>query len=516
MNTPNKFILDTTLTRRFPNLDVEIISLFKECTPKILVMTDGLNFETGSDFGLTDFVDTLKASTIHGMTPIVETALRTAGAPGTVDHPSFTFSSTTLSKSKYDVLFLFGSYSSGSLPAAEISVIEDFMDAGGGVFATGDHQNIGRYLCGSIKRVGEMRRWTGPSAGGTDRISTNDPGANNIFEFNDQADDIGQKIYPAYHSVSGGAVASEPHYLLQHPTKNVIEVLPDHPHEGECILPASVADASVWPKDGSGNDVEPELVALSMNYGGAFPGKAAISQPRSFGAIGAYDGHETDDEIGRIVVDATWHHFVNVNLIATADGPGIAGNPDTYDRVNTYFRNIADWLMPKNVRRCLRWPLILTAAKLYPAGEFLMEFKDIKELTLEDTIELGRELRTTLRRFMSSAEVSQLEDDLIELANPRLKYRLKKLRNAKTVNELVAKDFVVEDLYRSISGGSALFTAAQLLSSEDTLSSSFNKIDGEKGLESHCKEYIDKTFKEFNNELGKGRDMLDELISAVK
>jgi hypothetical protein len=509
MNDFTQISPNTIFTRGFPVIDINIISLFKECTPKILVMTDGLRF-TATDFGLTDFVDTLKASTIHGITPIVKTALRTAG---TADHPSFTFTSTSFSKSKYDVLFLFGSYGGGSLPAAEIAVIETFMDAGGGVFATGDHANLGKYLCGSIKRVSEMRRWTGPSAGGTDRISTNDPGTNNSFEFGDQSDAIAQKIYPAYYTTNGGAVASEPHFLLQHPTKNIIEVLPDHPHESECIVPASVADPAIWPKDSVGGDVAPELVALSMSYGGAFPGKAAISAPRSFGAIGAYDGHETEDCVGRIAVDATWHHFINVNLIASGAGPGISANADAYDRINTYFRNIADWLMPKKVRRCLRWPIFLSAAKLYPLGEFLMEHEDRKP-SLESTIELGKELRATLRRFMSSAEVNQLEDDLLDLANPRLKYRLRKFKESRKLQDAVAKDFITEDLYRSVSAGAAICAAAKMLKGGENLAANFNKMDGEKGLEAHCKEQMNEMLRELNNHFNKGHAAIDELLET--
>jgi hypothetical protein len=34
-------------------------SWFSECTPKILVVTDGLNYQQAGQFGLTEFVDTL-------------------------------------------------------------------------------------------------------------------------------------------------------------------------------------------------------------------------------------------------------------------------------------------------------------------------------------------------------------------------------------------------------------------------------------------------------------------------
>src|SRR5258708_33314909 len=35
--------------------------------------------------------------------------------------------------------------------------------------------------------------------------------------------------------------------------------------------------------------------------------------PRSFGIVGAYDGHRAN--VGRIAVDSTWHHFFDINLI---------------------------------------------------------------------------------------------------------------------------------------------------------------------------------------------------------
>lgn len=499
---------DLTLATHFPVVDVSIFNLFKECTPKILVVTDSLSFTT-SDFGLSDFVNTLKTSTIHGMTPIVETALHQTG--GTADHPNFFFTSASLSKSTYDVLFLFGS-NGPTLNSTEVGVIEDFMDAGGGVFGTGDHSLLGKPLCGDIKRLKEMRRWDGPSASSDQRLSTNDPGANNVFDFADQSDSIPQKIYPAY---TGTPSSSEPHALLQHPSKGIIEVLPDHPHESECLVPASVSDSSIWPYDSLSNEVSPQLVALSVSYGGGISthSKQPISEPRCFGAIGAYDGHETDDGVGRIAVDATWHHFININLIASSSGTGIAANADAYDRINTYFRNIAEWLMPKNVRKCLRWPILISIRDFYPIGEFLMEAES-KELDLDTALELGRELRSTLRRFLSAAKVSEFEDDLIELANPRLKYRLRSLRDSKKLKDAITKDFATEDLYRLTSAGAAIYTVSKLLHRSEDLTSTFKKIDGAKGLEAHCKAHIDLCFKSLNSELARGRAALDELLEA--
>mgnify|MGYP005995682833 CR=1 FL=1 len=206
---------------------------------------------------------------------------------------------------------------------------------------------------------------------------------------------------------------------------------------------------------------------------------------------------------------------MNINLVATASGTGVAGNADAYDRINTYFRNIADWLMPKNVRRCLRWPILMSAHKFYPIGEFLMDASE-KKLDLELALELGRELRSTLSRFLTKAEVSEFEDDLIELANPRLKYRLRTLRHSKKLKDAITKDFATEDLYRLSSAGAAVYSVSQLLNHNEDIESTFKKVDGTKGLEAHCKEQIDHCFKSLNGELSRGRAALDELLEAFE
>lgn len=483
-----------------------IFSLFKECTPKILVYTDGLSYG-GSDFGLSDFINTLKGTVVHGMSPIVKTAHSGATA---ADYTNFIFTSSTLSKNKYDVLFLFGYSSGGSLPPAEISVISQFMNDGGGVFATGDHANLGKRLCGNIPRVKEMRRWAGPSAGGIDRISTNDPGADNAFQFADQSDIIPQKIYPAY---TGTTASSEPHFLLQHPVKKVIEVLPDHPHESECILPASLADVSVWPKDGDGHDVSPEIVALSVSYGGGFPGKEPISVPRSFNAIVAYDGHKAN--IGRISTDATWHHFININLINTGDGPGLSGNPDAYNRVNTYFGNIAIWLMPKKVRRCLRWPLIITTIKLYPIAEFIVDLPAKPDLA--SLLELGSEMEITLSRFISPAQRKELVNDLFDLHSKELSKQISMLsREPTSIEEQIGQRTAPLELIEQAALGALTHAIATALPEDSDLESSLKAVGGIEGLDKKTKKSLKHAFKELASAIHKGRGSVDKILEHCK
>ncbi len=489
----------------FPVNDL-VISLFKECTPKILVYTDGLNYGTG-DFGLSDFINTLKNTSIHGMLPIVETA----HAGGTAaDYSNFTFTSSTLSKNKYDVLFLFGVSSGGTLPAPEISIIEQFMNDGGGVFATGDHENLGKRCCGEIMRIKELRRWAGPSAGGTDRISTNDPGTDNTFQFEDQSDAIAQKIYPAY---TGTTSSSSPHYLLQHPSKKIIEVLPDHPHESECTLPASLADVSVWPKDSSGNDVEPEVVALSVSYGGGFTGKEPISTPRAFNAIVAYDGHRAG--VGRITTDATWHHFININMIASTDGPGLVANADAYDRVSTYFGNIAKWLMPEKTRRCLRWPLILTIKELYPVAEFMHNLSDKPELP--KLMELGRETRFTLSRFMTPGEQNELFDDLFDLHSKELSKAMLLLgKSPETHYDVLAQQTAPVQLLQDTAAGAIMYTVSRAFSGGIDTETALKSSGGVKGLEQQAKKSVKSALSSLAKSLIESRSQFDNILNQCQ
>jgi len=66
---------------------------------------------------------------------------------------------------------------------AELTVLTEWMDNGGGVLAMGDHNFLGSAMCWNIPRVGTMRAWlkddndgrSVPNRTGTDRHDTNRP-----------------------------------------------------------------------------------------------------------------------------------------------------------------------------------------------------------------------------------------------------------------------------------------------------------------------------------------------------
>lgn len=410
---------------------------FRECTPRILVITDGLNFQPWDDFGLTEFVATLRAKAIHGMTPIVLTArfnpdpmaaLSYDGATRHISNYKFTDATHGIHKSRYDVVFILSFNGASGVGLANesgaLAAITAFMQAGGGLFATGDHEDLGAGMCKDIPRVRNMRYWTNsstqkvPSAAGIDRLSTNLPGrgdvmgSNDKYEFEDQSDQFPQRLYVNFRTSTGGVGFAHP--LLQVPSSTrAIEVFPDHPHEGECFIPGDLATkladgtTEEWPSV-SGARVSPEMVALTMSHGNGFPGKAAVT-PRSFIAICAYDGQRAN--VGRVVTDATWHHFVNVNI-----KPGLSAlaGRDLAD-IKQYYTNLATWLMPKNVRICRRYPWILTKLVDYPLFEELSPIPKEK-LDGPRLRDIGALVERALLNHHTHAEVQALIDDAIDEA----------------------------------------------------------------------------------------------------
>ena len=384
---------------------------------KILIVTDddgGYQRSTSAShkFHLGEFVKVLNDTDWDGFTIQITRAHRSADpSPATPQptHPigaelyGFRFSATSLSG--FDMVLFFSIASKGEDPVssdasrqAEAAAVAAFMEAGGGFFAAGDHEDLGASINQHIPRVRSMRRWAHPSTGphsgavaptGTeaDRHDTLQPGSDSgtlmgttyAYQFNDQSDALPQTIDTKSYVVSKSKyfLATLPHPLLCCPLGR-INVLPDHMHEGWCEVPSNLSldeglpgrtGKKEYPSDGDGVQVEPEVVAeatvlahatLNQEFAGSSfaVSPATTGAPYSFGVIAAYDGHRAN--VGRVVVDATWHHFVNINVIGTSfstsglnpakakgfyNGPGDTPNAD-YERIMWYFRNLVYWLIP--------------------------------------------------------------------------------------------------------------------------------------------------------------------------
>jgi hypothetical protein len=398
------------------------------CNLRILIVLDGEGTGFGgTDFGLQDLLGILEVPPGPWVTLEVTKAHRRNDPDA--DITSFRFDTHDLSQ--YDQMWLFAVERAGSeISEPELRAITQFMDGGGGVFATGDHEDLGVAMCGAVPRVRSMRKWHWPNPGpngepvapavdGPNRHDTlsegNDPG----IQLDDQSDDIPQRITPRLYSRwpwNKFFFVSHPHPLLSGP-RGVIRVLPDHPHEGECYEPSDLTAKFTF--DGYNvteypSGIAPEVIAYSTIVGRTVDALKGPLNPRTFGAIGAYDGHRAS--VGRVVVDATWHHFFNINLTGELGDPGPIKNlgflatpagQAAFADIKTYFRNIAVWLArPSNQSgmawRALwwaRWHHVLTM-DLRP--HFL---ERVEALELGELVRIGSTARDVLGRVAGQCHV---------------------------------------------------------------------------------------------------------------
>ncbi len=399
--------------------------LLPPCEVKILIVTDGFASFGVNDFGMRALRGILAVSPGPWVRFKVTTAHRRIDPDADVS--GFRFDTDL---SEYDQIWMFGVERASTeafhteISDTELRAIAQFMDGGGGVFAAGDHEDLGVAMCGRVPRVRSMRKWYWPHPGpngepvapkvdGPDRNDTlstgNDPGV----QFNDQSDDIPQRITPRLYSSGPWNPyfhRSYPHPLLCGP-RGVIRVLPDHPHEGECYEPTDLSASFTF--DGYTTTeyptgAAPEVIAWSTITGGRTASDVkGVLNPHRYGAIGAYDGHRAG--VGRVTVDATWHHFFDVNLIGELQNPdpikGIGFNATpaghaAYEDIKTYYRNIVVWLAPEAVQKRM-WECVLWWIRCHHVLAMDLRPSYLSEMTTLDMGELlriGREARDVLAR----------------------------------------------------------------------------------------------------------------------
>lgn len=252
---------------------------------------------------------------------------------------------------------------------SELKMLTTWMnEKKGGVFATGDHHYLGASMCSRIPRVGTMRRWTNaqgvPTFLGYTRYDTNRPqnsaqsaGLAEIpsdLSFGSagphppQSDAIPQRIEWKQYQISNSYFFQTygPHPLLCSP-HGPINILPDHPHEGEVIPDADVVTNRTYNFGGysgdeyptlSGVKPVPEIIAWANTLGDPpVIHEKGDTPARRFGVIGVYDGQRAG--VGRVVVDSTWHHWMDTNLYGLHNENGTE-----WKKLKWYFQNVALWL----------------------------------------------------------------------------------------------------------------------------------------------------------------------------
>lgn len=298
---------------------------------------------------------------------------------------------TDLNLDEFEEIWFFGANGTQELAPQEIDLLTQFMKKPkcGGVLVTGDHGPLGRVLAENIPRVGAMRRWDVPGSG-PDRISSlvEGPDENPTINAQDESDDRPQIIHFQRFPINAPAeVTLQPHPVLSG-LDGPIDVLPDHIHEGEAIAPeVNDTNVSTWPKNEAGTHQEQPVV---IAFGDV---KEEQLQTKRFRVISAYNGHTVN--VGRIVADSSWHHWVDSNL--TGFEPTPQGQA-ALKKFETYFLNCAAWLAPPDKQFQVRhtaWRLILGAKEI-------LEIPPDASLTV-----FGERAIKELRRFASSSAVSE-------------------------------------------------------------------------------------------------------------
>jgi hypothetical protein len=425
-------------------------------TVKILVVTDGGGGFKNSElvgttfknaFHLGEFLNVLQTTAWDGFNLQMTKAHRESRVAADIGADLVNFKFDTHDLSQYDEILIFAIRRDGDsldVPGgspvrssnatdAEVKAIAEFMDAGGGVFATGDHEDLGAGLCARLPRVRNMRRWfwdapgpngepVAPNGENANRHDTLRAGhdfdaanPNDNYQFNDQSDNIAQQIYPQIFETRSSRYIRQtwPHPLLCSPD-GMVRYLPDHAHEGQCEVPANMGlnvtvtgyDQSEYPPLPGGGALEPVVVANATVIGGHETGAKPVVNAKTFGVIGAYDGHRTTragKRMGRVVVDATWHHFFNINLTGDLNSSEAAkrqgfyaplnpGQADHYKMIKHYFRNIVYWLIPSRRRT---WFFHTVMARMVRDAQFyevnpLVRVRDFAKIDIEQIIALAK------------------------------------------------------------------------------------------------------------------------------
>jgi hypothetical protein len=422
----------------------------------MLVVTDGVGGFSDEPFGLQTFMEALHYASIPWVSFRIRTAHR--GNYRAANMRQFRFDSVDLPQ--FDVIWLFGVNRKRTpvppwgieppLSQAELRALSQYMDGGGGVFATGDHEDLGAALCGSVPRVRSMRKWhwghrppegepMAPPQSGPNRVDTLREGSSQGFTRDDQSDDVPQviapRMYPRWSFPEKSLAPTRfPHPVLCGP-RGTIRQLPDHMHEGECYVPGDLNAGFTFdgytteeypPLQGSGR-VAPQIIAWSWIVGGRPDGGDGPVNSRTFPAIAVWDGHRV--QRGRVLTEATFHHFFNVNLVGDYRlndpvkqlGFRTPAGRAVLEDIKSYFCNIAVWLarpqrqvgMRTNALWACRWDHRV-AMDLRP--EYM---EGLENLDLEELLRIGDISREVLTRLASPCQARIWIDDIIRELLPK-------------------------------------------------------------------------------------------------
>lgn len=402
----------------------------EECPVNVLIVVDeGLNFGVG-DTGLSAFLTIFKKMETESSTNIkYKVTLGHRGFPSDADmqmfNPDFVEkikgfrfdNSDHFTSEKYDQVWLFG-FNNIPLDIEEVAAIDHYMNNGGGLFATGDHGDVGKGLCGDLVRVKDMRYWDELGDGEVSmnrsrRKDTNTAHSGNFSStnFDDQRDDYPQNIHAR---VFGTPPYLSPHFLLAiNPNMRpfgIIDIMPDHPHEGACKPEIDLG--VVNPRTGRRHLIRTQNIAVSFVHSGNTPGMKHPTEPHSFPSISVFDGRSA--YVGRIVVDSTWHHFVNMNVVGFSLG--------NYEVIEQYYKNITRWMTRKKNRDCLYRRLVIStmfSERIIEANTLTLGIK-ADDIPNDELFAIGTHAMDIVENELTPADALEFAISMLETVAPDL------------------------------------------------------------------------------------------------
>jgi hypothetical protein len=377
-------------------------------TNVLLVIDGSFQFKTNVSPNLDFTFNTLVASLTNSGFQVTK-ANREADPDA--DFQNFNFATSVANLLDYDVIWMIGDGglndtsnppvmegSKGPIDTTELNAIAAFMDAGGGVFAVGDHYSLGSTMCGQIPRARLMRSWYGAGdsskpaelalvpdnfpvfgVGRADTTLINPAGiypttdyygaptVNPYAYFENQSDKLPQTITPT---------SSPAHPILRNNGHDVT-VYPDHMHEGNALDVVGGWDYTQASPYGDTSKAEfreiaghremPQIIAhgptnAQASYYVGDPGPTVIDSTISgafhVNTLSAYDGRVAG--VGRVVTGSTFHHYLDINLYGASDvdtaalnafvgggaekTQGLQTNTAAWADISAVYANITNWL----------------------------------------------------------------------------------------------------------------------------------------------------------------------------
>lgn len=225
---------------------------------------------------------------------------------------------STLGTSDYDQLWLFAVDAGEGVTSGDCAGITAFVQRGGAVLSTRDHDDCGSSLC-NLGGVGAAHFFHS-------RNINPDPSRRS-------RDDLGTTTidWPNYHSGSNGdyqriTASGDVHPLLRRADGSTLDWFPAHPHEGDIGVPS--------------NEEHGRVIATGTSK----------TTSRPFNLIVAFDG--TSDR-GRGLAHSSFHHLVDYNwdlsagcpsFVSEAPGDDLTRHPERLNDVRTYVQNAVRWL----------------------------------------------------------------------------------------------------------------------------------------------------------------------------